>query len=176
MVNYQNGKIYRLDCLTTGKVYIGSTTKTTLAMRLTEHVSCYKHRTEGKRLDSFQIIENGNYKISLIELCPCNSKDELSAREGHFIRTIDCVNRYIAGRTQVEWHRENKDKRKNRDKIYYETHKDQISEYYKIHNELNKEQINQRKKEQYTCVCGQVLQHCSKASHERTKRHLKFIS
>ena len=68
MVNYKNGKVYRLDCLTTKKVYIGSTTKKTIAMRLAEHVSDFKKWKNNKRcyITSFQIIEQGNYKISLI--------------------------------------------------------------------------------------------------------------
>jgi hypothetical protein len=48
-MNYQNGKIYRIDCLSTGEVYIGSTCQPTLAKRLAEHVSSFKHWKEGKR-------------------------------------------------------------------------------------------------------------------------------
>ena len=96
MVNYRNGKIYRIDCITTGQVYIGATTKTTLAQRLTQHRSLFKQWKEGKTnyTTSFKIIEQDNFVISLIEECPCNSKDELSARENYYIRTIDCVNKH----------------------------------------------------------------------------------
>ena len=101
MVNYQNGKIYRIDCLSTGKVYIGSTTKETVAKRLAEHVSKFKQWKAGKsNYTSFQIIEQGNYKITLIELYPCNSKDELSRREGFYIRSMECVNKVIPNRTK----------------------------------------------------------------------------
>ena len=211
MVNYQNGKIYRLDCLTTGKVYIGSTTKETLAMRLTEHVSQFKKWIEGKTvITSFQIIENGNYKISLIELYPCDSKDELTARESYYIRTMECVNKVIPDRTKEEYnsqyYEKNKDKLLKQMKQYEETHKEKLEEYRKLYNETHKdkiteyqkkyrethkeqrveydkqyneahqEQIKKRKKEHYTCVCGSIVQHSSKSSHERTKRHLEYIS
>ena len=39
-----------------------------------------------------------NCKIELLELYPCNSKAELTAREGHHQRNNDCVNIQIAGR------------------------------------------------------------------------------
>jgi hypothetical protein len=37
-------------------------------------------------------IEHGNYNIILIENFPCDSKDQLHARESHFTQTIQCVN------------------------------------------------------------------------------------
>ena len=41
MVNYQNGKIYRIVCNTTDEVYIGSTV-ITLSKRLAKHNSDYR--------------------------------------------------------------------------------------------------------------------------------------
>ena len=54
MVNYEKGKIYKIVCNTTGEIYIGSTTKQTLAQRLSQHVSQYK-RCENKT-KSYDII------------------------------------------------------------------------------------------------------------------------
>jgi hypothetical protein len=39
-------------------------------------------------------------RIELIEEFPCENKMELNKREGHYIRTLDCVNKVIPGRTQ----------------------------------------------------------------------------
>jgi hypothetical protein len=41
-------------------------------------------------------------RIELIEEFPCENKMELNAREGYYIRTLDCVNKVIPGRTQKE--------------------------------------------------------------------------
>ena len=41
MVNYQNGKIYKLKCHTTNQIYIGSTTERLLCQRLRYHVKDY---------------------------------------------------------------------------------------------------------------------------------------
>ena len=48
-------------------------------------------------------------KIELLELYPCNSLIELRQREGYYIKTLECVIKHIAGRTQQEYVNENKD-------------------------------------------------------------------
>ena len=42
MPDYSKGKIYRIVCNTTGKVYIGSTSQDYLSQRLRKHVEEYK--------------------------------------------------------------------------------------------------------------------------------------
>ena len=86
MINYQLGKIYKIDCNVTGKVYIGSTCEPTLARRLAGHVGNYKRYLKGtySYVSSFEVLVSGNYDIVLIESYPCNSKDELHARERHY--------------------------------------------------------------------------------------------
>ena len=66
MVNYQNGKIYKIVCNDTNQIYIGSTAQPTLAMRLSKHVSSAKqHKSSNKtKCRSFDIIGRGNYNIS----------------------------------------------------------------------------------------------------------------
>jgi|LakMenEpi03Aug12_release.lakeMendotaPanAssembly.Ray.scaffolds.fasta_scaffold152489_3 hypothetical protein len=180
-MNYQNGKIYRIDCLTTNEVYIGSTCQPTLAKRLAQHITHLKCWKNGKSnfTTSFQIIERNNYKISLIELFPCNSKDELTAREGHFIRTITCINKTIIGRTQKEYretHKEEiKDYQKDYSKDYYETHKDIIKNRANEFYEKNKEKIKEYRNEKFACECGGTYITANKERHFKTKKHLSLI-
>ena len=47
MRNYGNGKIYKIVCGTTGKVYVGSTTKTYLSQRLFAHYDAYCKHLQG---------------------------------------------------------------------------------------------------------------------------------
>jgi adenylate kinase family enzyme len=133
MPNYQLSKIYQLVCLTTGEKYIGSTTEPTLARRLAGHYKNYKKWKNDTYsfVSSFIIIERGNYQIELLETFPCNSKDELNAREGHYIRTVECVNRRIEGRTLKEWSDDNKE---------------HLAEYRQTYREANKERIAESKK------------------------------
>jgi hypothetical protein len=112
MPNYQDGKIYKIIDLTNDNVYIGSTCEPTLARRLAKHVGNYKRykKGDGHYITSFKIIENGNYDIQLIESYPCSTRDELHSREGHYIKTLACVNKVIAGRTKKEYRVDNQHK------------------------------------------------------------------
>jgi hypothetical protein len=151
MVNYQNGKIYKIECLITGEYYIGSTCEPTLAQRLTKHVSSCKQWKIGKpTTTSFNILKRGNYKIYLIELYPCNSRDELHKREGEVIKLHKssqmCLNRYIAGRKSREYYNDNKDILQDYKKTYYEDNKNKILDYHKDYYEANKDKMIEKQK------------------------------
>ena len=173
MPDYKQGKIYKIVCNVTGKVYIGSTIET-LARRLTGHRATYKRFKGGKshNCSSFQIIEQGNYDIVLIENCPCESKDELHKQERHFIESLECVNKAIPTRTNKEWRNDNKETLKEKatqyrqDNIesikekanqYYQDNKIQIKQYYHDNQERtkqyfqdNKDTIRQKKETVYS--------------------------
>lgn len=128
MPDYSRGKIYKI---TSGDLtYIGSTTEPTLARRLADHKSSYKKHKEGKRggCSSFSLIETGQYEITLVELYPCGSKDELTARERFYIETNECVNKIIPGRTSKEYWAANPEKYKEKQKRKYLKHRDEYLE------------------------------------------------
>ena len=105
MERYQKGKIYRIVCNTTDKCYIGSTCENTLARRLTKHIVNYKRWREQKDtnyISSYEIFENNNYDIILMENYPCNNKDELHVRERWFIENTNCVNKVVPIKTLDE--------------------------------------------------------------------------
>lgn len=150
MPNYQNGKIYKI---TSGDlVYIGSTCEPTVARRLATHLKDYKRWKEGKRkgVTSFQLIETGQYEITLIELFPCGSRDELSARERFHIETNVCVNKCIPGRDQHERWITNYNNVKEKHKAYSEAHMDaqlkQQRDKYK-ENPLPKQEYREKNRE-----------------------------
>ena len=139
MVNYKDGKVYKIIDNTTNNIYIGSTAQDRLCRRLQKHVSDYKQYLKGNRkcyASSFDILKNGDYYIELIEKVPCDSRDELTKREGHYVRTLECVNKNVPGRTMKEWQ-----------KKYHEEHKEEIKEWRKKHYEENKEEYNKKGKE-----------------------------
>ena len=91
--------------------YIGSTTKEFLSKRMVQHRCVFKKWKEdasyGRKTTSLEIFEKygiDNCRIVLVELCPCDTKDELTRREAHFIRTMDCVNKVIPHRTKKNGH------------------------------------------------------------------------
>jgi hypothetical protein len=140
MPNFQNGKIYAIRSYQTEQVYVGSTTQP-LSVRMG------KHRAPSNITSSRAIMRFPDAYIELIENYPCADKNELNRREGEFIRSMDCVNRCIAGRTQAEYYADHNEELKQRGREYYADHNEELKqrsrEYYADHNE----ELKQRSRE-----------------------------
>jgi Uri superfamily endonuclease len=130
----------------TNKVYIGSTCST-LSSRLNRHLNHYKRflKKKSKYLTAIQILENNDYKIVLIEEYPCNSINELKAREQFYILSIDCVNKNIQNRSKQQYYIDNKEKYKN----YYLDNKENILQKRMNYYTTNKNVICQKKRDYY---------------------------
>ena len=149
MVNYQNGKIYKLWSPSKNVVYIGSTTQL-LCKRLVVHLSYYKaynNDNTNNYYSSFLVLDCEDYKIELLEEYACNNRQQLENKEGEYIRNNECVNRYIAGRTTKEYYIDNADKLKEQTKQYRITNADKLKEkrkeYYIINADKKKEYMKQ---------------------------------
>ena len=116
---YKNGKNYQIVDIGYNRCYIGSTIQP-LSKRYEHHRHTYKAKSSCRSSQLFKEFGIDNCKIELLENYPCNSKEELNAREGYYIRITDCVNKYVMGRTKAEG-----------DKIYYENNKEQLKERMK---------------------------------------------
>jgi hypothetical protein len=160
MIDYQQGKIYKIECNVTGKVYIGSTCEPILARRLAGHIKNYKRYLNGKSnyVSSFDVLQNGNYDIVLIESYPCNSKDELHARERYHTNNIGCVNKIKNQGMKNELGE--KEYRKQHDKNY---------------REKNKNIIHAKQKEKHICICGNCYTHINKQRHIRSVKHQQYL-
>ncbi len=156
MVNYQLGKIYKLQSEHSAKIYIGSTCKKYLSERKATHVSDYKRYRQGKTnyLSSFEIMALGDYDIELLENFPCESKDELLKKEKELIRLnkdiVVNINNPIMSKEEhkvkqserrktTEYKVKQSERRKTaeykikkseRDKRYRSTHIDKNKQYY----------------------------------------------
>ena len=116
MVNYGNGKIYKIEPIVEHEeeeIYIGSTTKQYLSQRMGTHRESYKKwlKTNTSKCMSFSLFDKygaENCTIVLLEAINASSKDELLAREKHFIQSLKCVNKYIPLRSNKEYYLENK--------------------------------------------------------------------
>lgn len=86
MVNYSEGKIYKIVDNTNGNIYIGSTTQM-VCKRVACHVRNYKWHLNGNhyRVSSYNIIKNNDYYYETIEFYDCNNKNELEKRERYWI-------------------------------------------------------------------------------------------
>ena len=72
-----------------------------------------------------------------------------------------CVNKYIAGRTKIEYYEDNKANILKQKKEYYEENLDKILEQ---HNKP------------FECECGGKYTHCHKPRHLRTIKHCQYIA
>ncbi len=140
MPDYKNETVYKVVCNATGKVYIGSTTQT-LCLRLAEHRKEYKRFKESNcnNVPSFDIIQQDNYDMVLIENLSCESKEELHRRERRFLENSVFVNKCIPTRTHKEYLEAHKEQHREHTKAYYELHKKGIKEHKKVFYDENKE-------------------------------------
>lgn len=227
MPNYQLGQIYMVYAIENPEDrYYGSTIQP-LYKRFFSHKTEHFRKIDGKQkrgCSSSQLFEKygeEGLKIELVEKFPCNSKDELEAREGHYIRTNICVNKLIAGRTKAQYLEDNREEIKakmvqyrednreeinakqaqynqdNREKInakqaqynqkhreeinakraqYRETHREEINRKQTQYQKDHKEEIKEYQSVKITCQCGSVFGRNDKARHERSKKHIDFIS
>ena len=126
---YQNAKIYKITDIAYTKCYIGSTCEE-LSMRMARHRQNYKQFLNGRAkghirsIDIFNEYGVENCKIELIEYCKCDTLQELRKREGEHIKNTECVDKYVAGRTDKEYYEDNTDKILVQVKKYKEQNKD----------------------------------------------------
>ena len=150
-----------------------------LCERLAGHKKAYKRYKDGKikkKVTSFQILENNNYEIVLIENYPCESKDQLHKRERHHIENNLCVNKTIPTRTDAEYQEANREiiNKKSLDRYYanHERFKQRNLELYYKNREKNNERLKLIKDE---CECGSLFRHADKSKHLKTLKHCQFI-
>jgi hypothetical protein len=87
-VNYQNGKIYKLISPQTIEHYVGSTAQKILSLRMGGHrrsYNAYEAGTSKLYCSSYKLMQYDDCSIILLESFPCESKDQLRAREQHWI-------------------------------------------------------------------------------------------
>jgi hypothetical protein len=163
MVNYGNGKIYKIEDLAGEMCYIGSTTKDYLSKRMVQHRAMYKHwlKEEGvSNYSVFRIFEKygvNGCRIVLVELCPCDSRDELLKREVHYVRASDCVNKYIPSRTNKQYVKDKEEKIRIHKKQYNGSHAED-------------------KKIKAICICGSTFRKTDTNRHERTTKHINYLA
>ena len=193
---YNNDNIYQILNNINDDVYIGSTCQS-LSKRLYEHKSrC--NAVKGNLYKLMLDIGKEPFYIELIELYPCNNREELRAREGYYIRERGSLNKAIAGRTFKIYYQDNKYQFKH----YYEDNKEHIQEYhkqyykqyyennkqhYKQYYERNKdnilvsqsqyrEQNKERLNENITCnICGGQICRAVLKRHQRSQKCKSYV-
>ena len=116
---YYDGKVYKIICNITKKMYIGSTNEKLLSRRLKSHKSNYNAFLKGKKcyITSIKIFKNKKKIIELICNTFCNSKDELNYIKNKYIKELNCVNKCVSAITIQEYYKDIDDKIKKNRKI-----------------------------------------------------------
>jgi hypothetical protein len=190
MVNYSNGKIYKIEPVVEhdeGEIYIGCTTKKYLSQRMDSHRTNYKDFKEGKRTmkctvcSLFDKYGLDNCEIILLESVNAQTKDELVAREKFYIKSYKCINKMVPGRSRKEYkidtnyYEVNKDRILNVCKEYREKNKEEIKIKKKEYRKNNKEAIAERKSKRILCECGMESTSSHMQRHKRTDKHKKLM-
>lgn len=179
MVNYKQGKIYKIISSNTDKIYVGSTCEKYLSKRLQKHKG--KFKCKKSYYTSFEILKLGDYQIILLESYSCNNRDELRARERYYIENNDCVNKNIPSRTRKEYYEDNFEKERKYMKEYRGNHKEEGKEYQKKWYNKNKEEISKKSKLErknkvkITCICGGTFSY-NKTRHEKSVKHMNYVN
>jgi hypothetical protein len=179
MSKYKQSKIYIITC--EKDIYIGSTT-------ISLHLRYLSHRTQ-KTCSMYKYIHNNyngdwsEWKISLYEDYPCNSKQELRKKEGEIIKTFlnnnkyNVINKVIAGRTNQEWIRDNREQYDIWMKNYNINRKEERKERDKINNAKINEtrriylKNNPPKYLKIECDCGMIMNRKCLSRHIKRKNH-----
>ena len=150
---FENSKVYKLICNITGLIYVGSTTKE-LNVRLIQHKSNYKAYLAGKYgyVTSFEIIKNADYDIKLIKSYDFDNNIDLLAKEGYWVKKLNCTNKQIPGKTKAE-----------------------KEAYYPKYRADNRVKLNTKANTVCMCACSCTYTTCHKIRHEKSQKHIKLM-
>lgn len=134
------GYIYKLWSSQTNDIYIGSTKEKYLSSRFSKHRANYKMWLNklGNYNSSYKIIEFSDCKIECLEVFEFEYIVQLRAKEGEYIRKLDCVNINNPCSNTKEYNQ-----------IYRDTHKEKVTITNKIYRDTHKEKISQQAKKKY---------------------------
>jgi hypothetical protein len=152
MVNYQNGKVYKIINENNEIVYIGSTVQT-LSQR-------YQRHDHNKP----------NHKIILIENYSCNSREELCMREQQLIEEhsnlLNKCRAYISKedrkKYETKYYQNNKEHYKEYHKVYDKKWYENNKEYKKKYREDNKEHYKEYRKNNKKLLKQKTKEYCEK--------------
>jgi len=151
-MGYEAGKIYRLQC-SDGKYYFGSTIRP-LAARLSSHKHSSKNTDTNNAYKHINTIGWDNVMITLVELFPCETKQQLLQRESWFIDEHKndplCLNTRNPVKDNTP---EAKEQHKEKCKEYYQQHRNEMLQKrrnYQVENREKRTVYNSEYRQQHS--------------------------
>ena len=174
-------------------VYVGSTTNFT--KRKQHHKErCLNPISKKYNLKIYvSIRKHGGWdNWNMIKICdyPCNNRREAEQEEDKYMielkSNLHMRRAYQTEETKKAYMDSRKDIKKEYDKIRRTEKADEIKAKKCEAYQRDKEKNRQKNIEKYhrdkekntqmiTCCCGVVMQKCRKSSHDKTKKHIKYI-
>ena len=155
MPDFSKAKIYKLVSNKSSDVYIGS-----CLIELSKRFSVHKCKSN-TCISKSMFVDDAVISIVLIEDCPCDNKNQMKARELHYITTLQCINInkpfisdiQIINGDKKEWRKQYRivhaEDLKQYDKQYgkqfYIDHKEEIKQTIKQYQLEHAEEIKQKK-------------------------------
>lgn len=179
MVNYSNGKIYKMLSDKTDKIYVGSTTLA-LKDRMKQHRADHRRSLQGNYgcTTSFQLLTDptANVRVELLEAFSCASRKSLRRRERYYIKKLGgaCVNARLPIRIASDtYYRRNRDKLRQMASLRY--HKKGGKERAKAWYIQHRAEVLNRYKGPFVCTCGAKMQQKARLNHLKTRSHQKQL-
>lgn len=192
--DYSKSKIYKIEPICDyeeGDIYIGSTIQNLISHRLAEHVRHYKQWKNVKYhfTSSYSLFEKygiDNMRIILLETYPCNSNDELRAREAYYQKSMKCVNNRMAFTSkeerseqqkeyQKQYREENWEELSEKNKKYREENREILLEKKKQYYHENKKETLEKAKEKIICQCGRPIRKYGLKEHQCSDIHKELM-
>jgi len=190
--DYSRTVIYKIQHIDNDTLlYIGSTTEFT--KRKCQHKrNCNNEKSKSYNLKVYKMIRDnggwGEFEMIQIKEFPCENKRQAEMEEDIIMRemkaSLNTIRAYLspADKKQEkkvinkEYREANKEAINKKGKAYRQANIEAIKERKKAYCETNKEKMNMK----YTCECGSTYRKdnrtSSKARHERSQKHIKFIN
>lgn len=161
-----NGKIYKLINTENDKIYIGSSNNQYLSQRIDRHRQMCKDitgRRDSKLYIHMREIGVEKFQIELIEKFVCETKQQLVEREQYWIEQLKPELNMFRAIANPNYEQECRDKkeRRERSKLFYHSHKEEILKKMKI---------------KFTCECGTICNIGDKSRHNKSKKHQDYIN
>ena len=159
MPDFSKAKIYKLVSNKSSDVYIGS-----CIIELSKRFSVHKCKSN-TCISKSMFINDAIITIVLIENYPCLCKNEMKARELHYITTLECINKNkpfvcdINYSDYKEWQKQYQLEHKEQIKQYRVENVDNITQQIKQYQLVHVEDIKQYEKQYYINHKEEIKQH-----------------
>ena len=174
--------IYKIHCNITNEDYYGSTKN--LNHRMSVH-KCNTEKEKAKRqCVSKQIINRGDYTVSVLETIEVDAKREAFQLERHYIENNPCINIGTPIKTKQEieerkaqYQIDNKESINKKRAEYRKTNAKELADKESKRYYANRDEINRKRREaKYMCECGRQYGINHRARHFKSKHHVNYLT